>query len=162
MPIRRACPQDLARLTEIYNEAIAEGGFTGDLDPFSVEARRAWFDDYAEPYAIFVREAAGGIEGYVTLSPYRKGRRAFAASCEISYYVAAAHRGAGAGRALVAHALEAARARGFRTVIAILLGCNARSVGLLARFGFVECGRIPAAATLAGEDVDHVFMSRPA
>jgi len=53
--IRRATLADLESITVIYNEAILEGGFTGDLKPLSIENRRAWFFDHEDRYSIFVK-----------------------------------------------------------------------------------------------------------
>jgi phosphinothricin acetyltransferase len=158
--IREATPADLPRLTDIYNEAIAEGGFTGDLDPLSLENRRAWFADHQAPYAVFVKTLDGAVAGYVALSPYRKGRRAFAGTCEISYYVARPHRGRGIGRELVRHALERAGALGFTTVLAIILESNGRSIELLRKAGFAISGRLPRVARVQGEYLDHLYLSR--
>lgn len=158
--IRAAAKGDLPAITAIYNEAIAQGGFTGDLDPVTEASRHAWLEDHAEPCGVFVKVLDGAVAGYAALSPYRKGRRAFAGTCEISYYVANAYRGAGHGKALVEHALGAARDRGFTTVLAIILACNGRSIGLLRGFGFQEAGRLPKVARLQGAWVDHIYLAR--
>ena len=158
--IRAATPADLQSITDIYNEAIAEGGFTGDLDPLSLENRRAWFGEHQAPYAVFVKTVAGAVAGYAALSPYRKGRRAFAGTCEISYYVARPRRGAGIGGELVRHALERAGALGFTTVLAVILECNGRSIALLRKAGFAISGRLPRVARIEGEYLDHLYLSR--
>ena len=158
--IRPARPADLPAITAIYNEAIAEGGFTGDLDPLTLEDRRTWLAGFEAPFGVFVKEVEGTVAGYAALAPYRRGRRAFAGTCELSYYLGSRHRGAGLGRDLVAHALAAADAGGFATVLAIILACNPRSINLLMKFGFAVSGRLPAVATIQGEHVDHVYLSR--
>lgn len=157
--IREATPDDVEPMRAIYNEAIAEGGFTGDLDPLTAANRMAWFKDHAKPYGIFVKVVNGEVGGYVTLSPYRKGRRAFAGTCEISYYLGSRHRGRGLGKVLVRRALREAGARGFATVLAVILACNERSIGLLLREGFEVCGRLPGVAWIGGERVDHVYLA---
>jgi L-amino acid N-acyltransferase YncA len=158
--IRHASSFDIAMITSIYNEAVAEGGLTGDLVPVSLESRQAWFSEHQSPYAIFVIEDGGLVVGYFSLSPYRKGRQAFSKTCEISYYVSRQHRDRGIGKKLIAHAIEHARALKFSVVVAILLGCNQRSIKLLERFDFRECGRVPNAAYINGSFVDHLYMSR--
>ena len=158
--IRHATDCDIATITSIYNEAVADGGFTGDITPVTIESRAAWHTEHQHGYAIFVIEIAAVVAGYVAISPYRKGREAFGETCEVSYYVARAHRYRGVGRQLLSHALEHASTSGFRVMVAILLGSNERSVKLLAHFGFSECGRIPEAACIDGKHVDHLYMSR--
>jgi L-amino acid N-acyltransferase len=158
--IRRATLADLENITAIYNEVILEGGFTGDLQPLSVESRRAWFFDHQDRYSIFVKSLGGSLVGYAALSPYRNGRNAFSETCEISYYLASQHRGRGFGKELVGHALERARHSGFRLIVAMILGCNQRSIDLLLEFGFSISGRLPKAAKINGGHFDHVFLSR--
>lgn len=158
--IREAAPDDLGAITDIYNEAILEGGFTGDLEPLAVAGRRGWFSDHDGKYAILVHCIDGSVVGYVALSPYRKGRRAFDRTCELSYYVFAKCRGRGIGTNLIQAALARAREAGFRTVLAIVLACNPRSIDLLERFGFVVCGRLPGVARIAGATIDHIYLSR--
>jgi phosphinothricin acetyltransferase len=159
--IRDAVPDDVSAITEIYNEAIREGGFTGQLEPLSVDERRAWFALHRGRYGVFVKIVDGAVVGYSALSPYRGGRGAFDATAEISYFLASGHRGQGHGRELITHAMERAGRAGFRLMVAIALGCNRRSVGILRKYGFVESGRIPGAATIDGAPVDHLYLSRP-
>lgn len=158
--IRKATPADVAAITGIYNGAIAEGGLTGDLTPLSIDNRNDWYNDHRGNYAVFAAEDESGVVGYAALSPYRKGREAFAGTCEISYYVAAAHRGRGLGKRLIDHALKHAQGAGFDVAVAILLGGNRRSIAMLGQFGFTESGRIPMAAKVDGRYDDHVYFSR--
>jgi phosphinothricin acetyltransferase len=157
--IRRATLADLESITVIYNEAILEGGFTGDLQPLSIERRRAWFFDHRDRYSIFVKSMGNSLVGYASLSPYRNGRNAFNETCEISYYLVSQQRGLGIGKELVGHAIEHAGHLGFRLIVAMILECNQRSIDLLLEFGFSISGRLPKAAKINGEYFDHVFLS---
>jgi phosphinothricin acetyltransferase len=158
--IRSATLTDIESITEIYIEAILEGGLTGDLEPLSVENRREWYIGHQERYAIFVRIVDAAVVGYVAISPYRKGRDAFSETCEISYYVAKQFRGRGLGKELVHHAIEYARGSEFASMLALVLACNQRSIDFLIGFGFSVLGRLPNAARIDGEHVDHVYLSR--
>jgi L-amino acid N-acyltransferase YncA len=158
--IRSATPADIEATTAIYNEAILEGGFTGDLEPLSIENRRAWYSDHQAPYAIFVMELDGSVIGYAAISPYRKGRGAFSETCEISYYVLKQYRSRGFGRRLIDHAMAYAEQSGFRIVVAFILECNQRSVDVLTRIGFSIRGRLPNAASINDERFDHIYLYR--
>ena len=158
--IRQATPADIERITAIYNDAIAEGGWTGDLDLLSVRNRHAWFLDHAAPYGIFVKEQDGLVVGYVALPPYRKGRKAFGDTCEINYYLASAYRGRSFGKALIDHAIEQAMRAGFHVMVAIILANNQSSIELLVQRGFALVGRVPEAAKIDGTYCDHVYLSR--
>jgi L-amino acid N-acyltransferase len=158
--IRDAVPDDLPAITNIGNEAIREGGLVGQLEPLSIDARRAWFANHHGRYGVFVKVVDGAVVGYSALSPYRSGRSAFDEVCEISYFLAGSDRGRGYGRELITHAMERAGRAGFRMMVAIALDCNRRSVGILHKYGFAESGRIPGAAKIGDAYVDHLYLSR--
>jgi len=158
--IRNATPADIESITAIYNEAILEGGLTGDLEPVSIENQRAWYSDHQAPYAIFVTVLDGCVVGYAAISPYRKGRGAFSETCEISYYLFRRHRGRGFGKPLINHAIDSARKSGFRIILAFILECNQRSIELLMGLDFSIRGRLPDAANINQEHVDHIYLAR--
>ncbi|MBX9776760.1 MAG: GNAT family N-acetyltransferase [Xanthobacteraceae bacterium] len=158
--IRSATLTDIESITDIYNEAILEGGLTGDLEPLSADNRLEWYLGHQERYTIFVKVVDAAVVGYVAISPYRKGRDAFSEICEISYYVARKFRGRGLGKELVLHAIEYARRSDFASMLAMVLGCNQRSIDFLIGFGFSVLGRLPNAARIDGEHVDHVYLTR--
>jgi phosphinothricin acetyltransferase len=158
--IRNATPADIEHIAAIYNEAILEGGLTGDLEPVSIENRRAWYLDHQHPYAIFVTALDGVVIGYAAISPYRKGRGAFSETCEISYYVFKRYRGRGFGKALINHAMAYAKQSGFRVILAFILECNQRSIDFLMGSGFSIRGRLPNAANINKEHFDHIYLYR--
>jgi phosphinothricin acetyltransferase len=158
--IRDALPDDVPAITEIYNEAIREGGLTGQLEPLSLDDRRTWFALHRGRYGVYVKVVDGAVVGYSALSPYRGGRGAFDETVEISYFLAGGHRGCGYGRELITHAMERAGGAGFRLMVAIALGCNSRSVDILVKYGFDICGRVPGAARIGGQYVDHLYLAR--
>jgi L-amino acid N-acyltransferase len=136
---------DIEIIGAIYNEAILEGGFTGHLEPLSIENRQAWYLGHQGRYAIFVKTADDSVVGYAAISPYRQGRGAFDETCEVSCYLAGAYRGRGFGRELIKHTVEHASRAGFRLVIAAVLGGNQRSLGLLSGLGFSILAKLPNA-----------------
>jgi L-amino acid N-acyltransferase len=158
--IRKAIPADIESIAGIYNEAIREGGFTGDLEPLSIENRVAWYREHQEPYAVFVTVLDNSVVGYAALSPYRQGRNAFSQTCEISYYFSNQHRGLGLGMESINHAIEHAKHSGFRLIVAMVLQCNQRSIDLLAKLDFTISGRLSNAAKINAEYFDHLYLSR--
>ena len=44
--IRSATVDDLPALVDMYNHYVVNTPITFDLQPFTVETRRAWFDDH--------------------------------------------------------------------------------------------------------------------
>jgi RimJ/RimL family protein N-acetyltransferase len=83
----------------------------------------------------FVAEAAGEIVGLLHVDPNGFGFG------EIGMLVAADRRGRGVGTALVAAAIEWARARGLHKLTLSVFPHNDAAIALYRKFGFVEEGR---------------------
>lgn len=155
--IRKAELSDLGRLTDIYNQAIESGRCTCDRETLTPEDRLGWFSEHTEErYPLYVAERDGGALGYVSLSPYKK-RTALLNVAEVGYYVDFAHRHAGLGTEMLSFIIPEAKKLGFTDLVAVLIGCNAASEGLLQKSGFTEWGRLPGIADFDGRKEDHVY-----
>ncbi|AEB29298.1 putative phosphinothricin acetyltransferase [Carnobacterium sp. 17-4] len=156
--IREASLADLPEMVDIYNKAILTGGITCDLDPFTVEERKSWFESHQiEKYPLFVYEVDGKVAGYSHLSGYRVGRRAVDQVTEISYYVNGDYRKRGIGSKLVEYALQQAKEIGYQNVIAMIVEGNGASEYILGKFGFQQWGRMPKIADFNGALHDHLY-----
>ena len=158
--IRNATPADIESIAAIYNEAILEGGLTGDLEPVSIENRRAWYSDHQAPYAIFVRSLDGAVVGYAAISPYERAEAPSMKPARSATTCFEQHRGRGFGKAIINHAIDYARQSGFRIILAFILECNQRSIDLLMGLDFSIRGRLPDAANINEEHVDHIYLAR--
>lgn len=159
--IRKALPGDLVRLTEIYNQAIADGSRTCDTKPFLPAEREEWMRSHEDArWPLYVCLAGAETVGYACFSPYRWGRGAVSDVAEISYYLDFRFHGQGIGSRLMTHLVNQAIDLRFRALIAILLDCNAASKALLEKFGFSEWGRLPQIATLGERQVDHLYFGK--
>ncbi|MEA3332047.1 MAG: hypothetical protein U9Q58_00415 [Pseudomonadota bacterium] len=88
MNIRVATHDDLEEIVEIYNQAIAVGGKTADITPFTSTSRKPWFNEHTpDKYPILVAEKDKSIVGYLSLSAYRPGRMALQHTAEVSYFI---------------------------------------------------------------------------
>ena len=151
---------DLEAIVVIYNQAIAAQA-TADLEPVTVEGRREWFaQHWPDQRPILVAECDDQIQGWVSLSEYRPGRRALRHTAEISYYVDEAHRRQGVATALMRAAIELCPSLEISTLFAILLDDNLASVQLLERFGFERWGHLPHVANFGGREVGHLYFGR--
>ena len=158
MTIRLAIQKDLSALTSIYNEAILRQTCTADTEVFTVEKRQAFLDAHQNDlYPLYVYEVDNKAVGYVYFSAYRPGRKAMIKTAEISYYIANDYQGQGIGSTLLAFALEEAKRLGFKTLVAILLGVNKPSIGLLEKFGFEKWGCLPSIAEFDYGMSDHLY-----
>jgi L-amino acid N-acyltransferase YncA len=93
---------------------------------------------------VFVAEENGEIVGTYCLQANQKGGGAHVANC--GYMTAVSTTGRGVARAMCAHSLERARARGFRAMqFNFVISTNDRAVRLWQSFGFETVGRLPKA-----------------
>lgn len=157
--IRRAIPTDLPTIVEIYNEAIIEGGYTADLDTFEVTEKENWFQiTNSDPYGIYVLTTADDqVMGYFYFSPWRRGRAALRQVAELSFYLAKAHRGKGLGDMILDNAIQLARKKSLRYLLAIMLDVNLRSKSLVEKWGFELIGTMPNIVQL-GDDIAGQFI----
>ena len=110
---------------------------------------------------VFVAEADGTVVGTYYLRPNQSGGGDHVANC--GYATAADAVGRGIGRAMCAHSLERAVARGFKAMqFNIVVSSNKQAVALWQDFGFKTVGTLPSAfrhPTLGY--VDALVMHRP-
>ncbi|RPI44430.1 MAG: N-acetyltransferase family protein [Bacteroidetes bacterium] len=158
MIIRKAVPGDLIAINEIYNQAVLQGFCTAHLQPVDREYREQWFAGHPpEFFPVFVAETDMGVAGWISLSPYRQGRQAFAHVCEVSYYVHRDARRKGIGSSMMEYAIRIAPDYGFDVLIAILLDRNPASLALLEKNGFARWGAMPGIARIGQHSADHLY-----
>ena len=141
MAIRYAEERDLPRLTEIYNHYIRETPITFDLDPYTVEERLPWFQQFSANgrYRLFVAEEGGLVLGYAGSHQFRT-RKAYDTTVEVTVYCAPEATGRGIGTLLYGALFEALRGEDLRSVVAGMTLPNDASKALHERFGFTLSG----------------------
>jgi L-amino acid N-acyltransferase YncA len=143
MQIRPASPTaDAAAIWAILEPTIRAGEtYTLPMDISRNDAMAYWF---APQHEIFVAEENGQTLGTYFLQPNQQGGGSHVANC--GYVTAPWATGRGVARAMCAHSLEHARARGFRAMqFNFVVSTNQRAVGLWQTFGFEIVGRLPGA-----------------
>ena len=142
--IRPAVAADLPALTEIYNHYIRHTPITFDLEPFSVEGRRKWFDQFAgaSPYRLLVAAEEGAVLGFATSSPFRP-KPAYRTTVETSVYCAPDHTGQGLGFRLYSALFDALRGEELHQALALIPCPNEPSEKLHRRCGFTLVGVMP-------------------
>lgn len=150
----------LAELVQINREFLApwepprsEKYFTLDGQRAAIEDALAQYERYiAAPYVILEH---GRIVGRVTLSNIV---RAAFQSCNLGYWVGAAHNGRGLATAAVGEIMNVAfREVGLHRIEAGTLLDNIASQRVLERNGFVRFGVAPAYLNIAGRWQDHAM-----
>ncbi|MBI3150195.1 MAG: N-acetyltransferase [Betaproteobacteria bacterium] len=160
MLIRKALPADFAAIVAIYNDAIPGRLATADVEPVSLESRKAWFQEHAAPQRpLWVVEDAGGVLGWLSLGSFY-GRPAYRHTVEVSAYVAPAAQRRGVAAGLLEHAIAQAPQLDIKSLVAYIFGHNTPSIGLFLRFGFAPWGHLPRIAMLDGVERDLVIYGR--
>ena len=155
---RQARAGDLPAIVAIYNETVPSRLVTADLDPVAVDSRRAWFEAHTgSTRPLWVVEQQGQVAAWLSFSDFY-GRPAYAATAEISVYVAAHARRQGIARALLQSAVQDAPGLGLRTLLGFIFGHNEPSLQLFTRAGFVRWGNLPRVARLDDRERDLVLM----
>ncbi len=158
MEVVHANEEDLPQIVGIYNQAIEAGQCTADTEVLSLDERIAWFASHtAEKYPLLVAKEGEIVLGYLTLSAYRFGRKALSRTAEISYYIHFQHHRKGVASKLIDAALVMCPDLKIKNLVAILIGCNQGSLGILDKYGFKEWGCFPNIVELDGKRFDHMY-----
>ena len=155
--VRHAVASDLDAINRIYNHEVLHGTATWDEDPWSVEQRRAWFEQHDQSTPVLIAEVAGSVVGFAYLSHYRP-KAGYRFTRENTVYVEEGYRGRGVGRRLLEALLDEARRDGVHAVIAVIEAENAVSIRLHERLGFELIGTGREVGFKFGRWLDSVYM----
>lgn len=142
MQIRPATAADGDAIWRIIGPVISAGEtYALPRDWSRDEALHYWC---APEHTVYVAEDGGTIVGTYYLQANQRGGGAHVANC--GYVTAAEASGRGVARAMCAHSLDVARARGFRAMqFNFVVAANQRAIQLWERCGFATVGRLPNA-----------------
>ncbi|HET9057446.1 MAG TPA: GNAT family N-acetyltransferase [Chitinophagaceae bacterium] len=158
MITRLAEQKDLPAIVEIYNQAIKTKISTAETILVSVSDKQYWFEEHANKKCpLLVAEKNKEIVGWISLSPYRKGRQALEQTAEISYYVHNRYHRKGTGSLLMQTMIDRAKQLGYENLIAIIMSPNTASAGLLKKFRFEKWGLMPGVIKMDDKIYDHLY-----
>lgn len=134
--MRPANRSDLPCLTEIYNHYVIHTPVTFDVEPFTVERRVAWFEQFANAgwYRLLVAEDSGTIVRYTSTSPFRP-KSAYETTVETSVYCRPETLGQRIGSQLYAVLFETIAGEDIHRIVAGYTLPNPASAALHERFG---------------------------
>ena len=159
LDIRPATARDHDAIWSIFHE-VAGAGDTYTFDPAMPreEALAYWLQP---SHRCFVATHGESVVGTYVLKANQPGQGAHIANA--AFMVAPPARGLGAGRAMGEHALETARAAGFRAMqFNFVVSTNAPAVRLWQQLGFRIVGTLPGAFRHPVDGyVDAYVMFRP-
>ena len=158
MNIRDATHQDLPAIVDIYNSTVATRMVTADTQSVSVGSREKWFAAHSPDHRpLWVAEDNGVIAGWLSFSSFY-GRPAYAATCEISVYLAVEQRRRGLGTDLVRRSIAYAPRIGVTTLLGFIFAHNEPSLQLFEKLGFQRWGFLPRVAVLDGVERDLIIV----
>jgi L-amino acid N-acyltransferase YncA len=161
-PAIRACTEDdLPAVQRIYSHYVLHGTATFETLPPNLgdwQRKLAEIEEVGLPF--LVATIAGEVAGYAFCSRWRP-RPAYRFTVEDSIYVAPERVGQGIGSKLLPALLAECEAIGARQVIAVIaVGDTTPSLGLHARFGFREVGRLTSVGYKFDRWLDTVLMQK--
>ena len=140
--IRAAAAGDAEAILEVLEPAIRAGETYALPRDLKREDLLAWW--MSLPHDVFVAVNAGRVVGTYFIAPNQRGGGSHVANC--GYVTALEATGRGVARAMCAHSLELAKARGYRAMqFNFVVSMNVRAVRLWESFGFETVGRLPDA-----------------
>jgi phosphinothricin acetyltransferase len=161
LTVRDVRPDDIAAITAIYAESVANGRGTFELEPpdeTEMAARLASVEALGLPRLAV--EIDGAVAGYAYAGPFRT-RQAYRYMVEDSIYVAAWARGRGVAGALLDALVARCEAMGLRQMVAVIGDSeNTASIVLHRTRGFSDAGVFKAAGWKHDDWRDVVFMQR--
>jgi len=160
--IRPALRTDLPRLTEIYNYYVVNTPVTFDVEPYTVERRQAWFDQFAPSgrYRLLVAEENGVVIGYAGTTRFRP-KAAYETTVETTIYCDRQAIGKGAGSLLYGALFAAVQGEDIRRIVAGYTLPNPASAALHARYGFQRAGIFTENGRKLGRYWDVAWNERP-
>ena len=140
MTVRKYTEQDLPRMTEIWNEVVAEGIAFPQEELLDIGSGRQFFAE--QSFCGVAEDEDGSIAGLYILHPNNVGRCGHI--CNASYAVDGSMRGKHIGEKLVLDCIGTARKLGFRILqFNAVVETNIHARHLYERIGFRQLGVIP-------------------
>lgn len=160
--IRTASSTDLPRLTEIYNHYVIHTPVTFDLEPYSVEKRLAWFEQFGLTgrYRLLVAELDSVVAGYAGTTRFRP-KPAYDTTVETTIYCAPDAIGKRIGTSLYSALFETIIGEDIHRIVAGYVIPNPQSAALHARFGFKPVGVFRENGRKLGKYWDVAWVERP-
>jgi len=162
--IRPADRTDLPRLTEIYNHYVMHTPVTFDLEPYTVERRAAWFEQFSliGRYRLVVAqdEENGMVLGYAGTTRFRP-KAAYDTTVETTVYSSPETVGKGIGRKLYAGLFDALADEDIHRIVGGYTLPNAASAKLHEMFGFKRVGIFSEVGYKFGKYWDVQWTERP-
>jgi phosphinothricin acetyltransferase len=159
--VRVASDDDAPTLNAIYDHYVTTSPATFDVEPMSLDRRRAWLAERSSgPHRVLVAVDGPDVLGFASSGPYRS-RPAYETTVMFSAYVDPERTGRGVGTALYGELIDGLRRLDVHRAVAGITLPNPGSVALHRRFGFREIGRFTEQGRKFGRYWDVAWFERP-
>jgi phosphinothricin acetyltransferase len=160
--IRPANAADLPRLIGIYNHYVINTPVTFDVEPYTVERRTPWFEQFALTgrYRLLVAEEKNVVVGYAGTTRFRP-KAAYETTVETTIYCSPDTVGKGIGGRLYSTLFEAIASEDIRRIVAGYTLPNPASAKLHERVGFTPVGIFTENGRKFGRYWDVAWTQRP-
>lgn len=157
LTIRLATPSDLPAINDIYNYYVHHSTCTYQLEPESLEARTAWFEQHSpHKHPVTVAILEGAVVGWGALSQFRP-RAAYDHTVEASVYLRHDVHRRGIGKALLLDLIARAKAAGHHALIGGASADQVASLALQDSLGFQRVGYLNEVGFKFGRWLDVVY-----
>ena len=162
---RDAVRDDLTRIVEIYNAAVATRESSCDLQPIGVAAREQWVAPHSGSHRpIWVAEDGDaperGVVGYLGFYHFMNERPGYFITSDLAIYLHPDYQGKRLGTYLLGEAIRHAPSLGIEVLAVTIFASNQPSIRLFERHGFERWGFMPRVARLEHIERDLVMMGR--
>ncbi|MGJ8518275.1 N-acetyltransferase family protein [Carnimonas bestiolae] len=157
--IRAAKEADIATITEIYNDAVANTTAIWNDRQVDEANRLRWLREHEQqqfPVLVAIDEQQQ-VVGYATYGAWR-AFDGYRYTVEHSVYVHRDARGGGIGKQLMQALIERARDQGLHVMVAGIDASNRASIALHEKLGFKQTGVLPEVGTKFGRWLDLAFL----
>lgn len=160
--IRPALRGDLPRLTEIYNHYVIRTPVTFDIEPYTVERRETWFNQFGPTgrHRLLVAEENGGVLAYAGTTQFRP-KAAYQTTVETTIYCAQQAIGQGIGSLLYRALFDLLKDEDIHRIVAGYTLPNPASAALHERCGFKPVGIFTGVGRKFGQYWDVQWTERP-
>jgi phosphinothricin acetyltransferase len=162
---RDAAIDDLPRIVEIYNSAVATRESSCDLEPITVASRQRWFATHSgsrRPIWVAQDDDAPerGVIGYLGFYYFMNERPGYYITSDLAIYLHPDYQGKRLGSYLLREAIGHAPTLGIEVLAVTIFASNQPSLRLFERHGFERWGFMPRVARLGRIERDLVLMGR--
>lgn len=161
--IRKATPQDIQAMLEIFNYYIKKT-FAAYLEtPVGPDFIQAFNDedgpDKNQYFPYYVMEENSRVIGFGALKPYFPFRN-FQHTGVVSYFILPEYTRKGLGAKLLNVLYRDAKKKNMKSLLANVSSKNQASLNFHLKHGFVECGRFKAVGTKFGKYFDIIWLQK--